>query len=63
MHLSQVTLDWLAKILCLPRKFLSSSGGVGGGVIQGSAGESAIVVLLAVRALLPARTGPLSSCS
>jgi aromatic-L-amino-acid decarboxylase len=46
-ELEVVVLDWLAKFLNLPEKFLSSSEGPGGGVIQGSAGESAIVVLLA----------------
>ena len=42
-----MTLDWLAKILRLPERFLSSSPGPGGAVIQGSAGESVIVILLA----------------
>lgn len=42
-----VTLDWLGKFLQLPERFLSSSPGPGGAVIQGSAGESAIVILLA----------------
>ena len=43
-----VTLDWLAKFLNLPDKFLmSNKKSPGGGVIQGSAGESATVVLLA----------------
>lgn len=46
-ELEVVTLDWLAKILNLPTCFLSSSSGLGGGVIQGSAGESATVVLTA----------------
>ena len=46
-ELEIVTMDWLAKFLHLPDRFLSSSGGPGGGVIQGSAGESATVVLLA----------------
>jgi len=46
-ELEVVCLDWLAKFLHLPSKFLSNSQGPGGGVIQGSAGESAIVVLLA----------------
>ena len=46
-ELEVVTLDWLATILNLPEKFKASSPGPGGSVIQGSAGESAIVVLLA----------------
>jgi len=46
-ELEVVTLDWLARFLNLPEKFLGSSKGPGGGVIQGSAGESATVVLLA----------------
>jgi hypothetical protein len=27
-------MDWLAKMLGLPKEFLASSGGCGGGVIQ-----------------------------
>lgn len=46
-ELEVVTLDWLGKFLNLPDKFLSSGKGPGGAVIQGSAGESAIVVILA----------------
>ena len=46
-ELEVVTLDWLAQILNLPSCFLSSATGPGGGVIQGSAGESATVVLTA----------------
>jgi tyrosine decarboxylase len=46
-ELEVVTLDWLAKILHLPKCFLSSDSGPGGGVIQGSAGESATVALTA----------------
>ena len=46
-ELEVVTLDWLAKILHLPQCFLSSDSGPGGGVIQGSAGESATVALTA----------------
>ena len=40
-------LDWLAHFLHLPDRFKASKAGPGGGVIQGSAGESATVVLLA----------------
>ena len=46
-ELEVVTLDWLAGLLNLPERFLGRSEGPGGGVIQGSAGESATVVLLA----------------
>lgn len=46
-ELEVVTLDWLGQILNLPKVFLSSSSGNGGGVIQGSAGESATVALTA----------------
>jgi len=46
-ELEVVVLDWLGKILHLPDKFLSASAGPGGGVIQGSAGEAAVVCLLA----------------
>lgn len=46
-ELEVVTLDWLAKFLNLPSQFHSCAPGPGGGVIQGSAGESATVVLLA----------------
>lgn len=46
-ELEVVTMDWLAKFLNLPSQFLHSAEGPGGGVIQGSAGESATVVLLA----------------
>lgn len=35
-ELEVVTLDWLARFLNLPSKFLGSSNGPGGGVIQGS---------------------------
>ena len=46
-ELEVITLDWLATILNLPDKFKAAASGPGGAVIQGSAGESAIVVLLA----------------
>ncbi|GMI02927.1 hypothetical protein TrVE_jg10432 [Triparma verrucosa] len=59
-ELEVVTLDWLGRFLNLPEKFLGSSEGPGGGVIQGSAGESATVVLLAAavskQKLQPERT-------
>lgn len=45
-ELEVVVLEWLARLLHLPSKFLGSEPGPGGGVIQGSAGEAAIVALL-----------------
>lgn len=42
-------MDWLAKMLKLPDFYLSSSGGQGGGIIQGTASEAALVALLAAR--------------
>ncbi|KAM6565023.1 hypothetical protein CsatB_025021 [Cannabis sativa] len=46
-ELESIVLDWLAKMLKLPKEFLSS--GQGGGVIQGTASEAVLVVLLAAR--------------
>ncbi|XP_057866799.2 tyrosine decarboxylase 2 isoform X2 [Cryptomeria japonica] len=46
-ELETIVLDWLAKMLNLPKSFLSS--GKGGGVIQGSASEAVLVSLLAAR--------------
>ena len=47
-------MDWLGKLLALPQQFLSreSSGELqaGGGVIQGTASEAALVCMLAARA-------------
>ena len=47
-------MDWLGKLLGLPQKFLSrTSEGflqAGGGVIQGTASEAALVCMLAARA-------------
>ncbi|KAL1523412.1 hypothetical protein AB1Y20_018352 [Prymnesium parvum] len=66
-ELEVVTLDWLGDILHLPPRFLSRAPGPGGAVIQGSAGEAAIVVLLAATrraqrraASLPETAPPLS---
>ena len=42
-------MDWLGKMLDLPPHFLFSSGGKGGGVIQGTASEATLVALLAAR--------------
>ncbi|EXB46033.1 Tyrosine decarboxylase 1 [Morus notabilis] len=46
-ELETVVLDWLGKMLKLPEDFLSA--GQGGGVIQGTASEAILVVLLAAR--------------
>ncbi|XP_077252755.1 pyridoxal phosphate (PLP)-dependent transferases superfamily protein [Tasmannia lanceolata] len=46
-ELEIIVLDWLAKMLKLPKHFLSV--GQGGGVIQGTASEAVLVVLLAAR--------------
>ncbi|KAK9087734.1 hypothetical protein Syun_030128 [Stephania yunnanensis] len=46
-ELEVIVLDWLAKMLKLPSDFLSQ--GQGGGVIQGTASEAVLVVLLAAR--------------
>lgn len=46
-ELEMIVLDWLAKLLNLPRDFHST--GQGGGVIQGTASEAILVVLLAAR--------------
>ncbi|GMF48089.1 unnamed protein product [Phytophthora fragariaefolia] len=48
-ELEQVVCDWLAKLLGLPECFLTSSPG--GGVIQGSASDSALCALVAARNL------------
>lgn len=46
-ELETIILDWLAKILHLPDCFLSH--GEGGGVIQGSASEGVVAVMVAAR--------------
>lgn len=43
-------LDWLGKMLDLPKEFLACSGGKGGGVIQGTASEATLVALLGAKA-------------
>lgn len=48
-ELEMVMMDWLAKMIHLPPHFLFSSGGKGGGVIQGTASEATLVCLLAAR--------------
>lgn len=46
-ELEIIVMDWLGKLLKLPNEFLSS--GKGGGVIQGTASEAVLVVMLAAR--------------
>jgi len=41
-------LDWLGRLVGLPEQFLSESG-AGGGVIQGTASEAALVAMVAAR--------------
>lgn len=48
-ELEVVMLDWLGKMLELPKEFLASSGGKGGGVIQGTASEATLVALLGAK--------------
>ncbi|GMP99272.1 hypothetical protein CsSME_00046805 [Camellia sinensis var. sinensis] len=54
-ELEMIVLDWLAKLLKLPDDFLST--GQGGGVIQGTASEAVLVVLLAARDKVLRRVG------
>ncbi|GFO20015.1 Aromatic-l-amino-acid decarboxylase [Plakobranchus ocellatus] len=42
-------MDWLGKMLQLPREFLFCEEGKGGGVIQGTASEATLVALLSAR--------------
>lgn len=46
-ELETIVLDWLARLLNLPEVFLSE--GEGGGVIQGSASEATVTVMVAAR--------------
>jgi len=48
-ELEVVTMDWFAKMLDLPKVFMHSLEGHGGGIIQTSASESALVSLLAAK--------------
>ncbi|KAG7173247.1 Aromatic-L-amino-acid decarboxylase-like, partial [Homarus americanus] len=48
-ELEVVMMDWLGELLGLPQQFLASSGGKGGGVIQGTASEASLVALLAAK--------------
>ncbi|PSR94897.1 Tyrosine decarboxylase, partial [Actinidia chinensis var. chinensis] len=54
-ELEMIVLDWLAKLLKLPDYFFST--GQGGGVIQGTASEAVLVVLLAARDKVLRRVG------
>lgn len=54
-ELEVIVLDWLGKMLDLPQDFLASSGGKGGGVIQGTASEATLVALLGAKARTVAR--------
>ncbi|XKL61071.1 hypothetical protein PGB90_008128 [Kerria lacca] len=49
-ELEVVMLDWLGKMIALPKEFLACSGGKGGGVIQGTASEATLVALLGAKA-------------
>ena len=42
-------MNWLGKLLNLPKTFLNCDEGNGGGIIQGSASESILVAVLAAR--------------
>ncbi|RWS24794.1 aromatic-L-amino-acid decarboxylase-like protein, partial [Leptotrombidium deliense] len=48
-ELEMQMMDWFARMLDLPHHFLFSSGGNGGGVIQGTASEATLVALLGAR--------------
>ncbi|KAM8826104.1 aromatic-L-amino-acid decarboxylase isoform 1-T1 [Synchiropus picturatus] len=48
-ELETVMMDWLGKMMQLPECFLASSGGQGGGVLQGTASEATLMSLLAAR--------------
>lgn len=48
-ELETVIMDWVGKALGLPECFLSTSTNRGGGVIQGTASESAATMLIAAR--------------
>ena len=48
-ELEMSVTDWLGRLFGLSDDFIGDSGGRGGGVIQGSAGEAVIVAVLAAR--------------
>ncbi|KDP26453.1 hypothetical protein JCGZ_17611 [Jatropha curcas] len=54
-ELEMIVLDWLGKMLKLPEYFFST--GQGGGVIQGTASEALLVVMLAARDKVLRRVG------
>lgn len=59
-ELETVVMDWLAKALALPESFLSTGPTRGGGVIQGTASEAILTVMVAARdKLLAERTANL----
>ncbi|KAG9510426.1 Aromatic-L-amino-acid decarboxylase [Fragariocoptes setiger] len=49
-ELEMKMVDWLAQMIGLPKEFMFSSGGHGGGVIQGTASEATLVALLGAKA-------------
>ncbi|KAI4132128.1 MAG: hypothetical protein LQ338_000882 [Usnochroma carphineum] len=48
-ELETIVLDWLCSALHLPSSYLSTSSTGGGGVIQGSASEAIVTVMIAAR--------------
>ncbi|KAI5845619.1 pyridoxal phosphate-dependent transferase [Morchella snyderi] len=48
-ELETIVLDWLCKLLNLPKCYLSTSPNGGGGVIQGSASEAIVTVVVTAR--------------
>ncbi|KAH8145063.1 uncharacterized protein LAJ45_10974 [Morchella importuna] len=48
-ELETIVLDWLCKLLNLPECYLSTSPNGGGGVIQGSASEAIVTVVVTAR--------------
>jgi aromatic-L-amino-acid decarboxylase len=56
-ELEMRVLDWLGEAIGLPEAFLWRSRSVGGGVIQGTASEAALVAMVAARSRARAATG------
>ncbi|HLO42548.1 MAG TPA: pyridoxal-dependent decarboxylase, partial [Phycisphaerales bacterium] len=56
-ELEMRVLDWLGEAIGLPEAFLWRSRSVGGGVIQGTASEAALVAMIAARNRARAATG------
>ncbi|KAJ9609986.1 hypothetical protein H2200_006316 [Cladophialophora chaetospira] len=48
-ELETIVMDWLAQAFDLPKVFLSTGGGEGGGTIQGSASEAVVTCMVAAR--------------